>query len=85
MVFSIHGESNTPQPTGKTANFQPRGAQSGALAAPGQSDAETSAQGSALSQAQIDVALVVVIQAWPHLPEAIKVGVLALVRVASSH
>jgi hypothetical protein len=56
------------QPPGKTPNSQPRGAQNGALAAPGQLDAETIAQG----QAQIDVALVVVIQAWPHLPEAIR-------------
>ncbi len=66
----------------KTPNSQPRGAQNGALAAPGQLDAETSSQGSALSQAQIDVALVVVIQAWPHLPEAIRTGILALVRAS---
>ena len=45
-------------------------------------EAETSAQGSPLSQAQIDVALVVVIQAWPHLPEAIKAGILAMVRAS---
>ena len=45
-------------------------------------EAETSAQGSPLSQAQIDVALVVVIQAWPPLPEAIKAGILAMVRAS---
>jgi hypothetical protein len=32
-----------------------------------------------LSSGQIDVGLVVVIQAWPRLPEAIRAGVLALV------
>jgi hypothetical protein len=31
---------------------------------------------------KIDVALVVVIQAWPRLPEAIRAGILAMVRVA---
>lgn len=40
-------------------------------------------KGSDLSQAQIDVGLVVVIQPWPHLPEAIRKGILAMVRVAS--
>jgi hypothetical protein len=44
-------------------------------------DAETSAQGSDLGQSQIDVGLVVVIQAWPHLPKAIQKGILALARV----
>jgi hypothetical protein len=33
--------------------------------------------------APIDVGLVVVIQAWPHLPEAIRKGILALVRAAA--
>jgi hypothetical protein len=47
-------------------------------------DAEKSDQGNALSQAQIDVGLVVVIQAWPHLPEAIRAGILALIRAAGS-
>jgi hypothetical protein len=46
-------------------------------------DAETSAMGGAYGSAQIDVALVVVIQAWPHLPEAIRAGILALVRAAA--
>ena len=72
------------QPTGKTPNSQPRGAESGALPAPGQLDADTSVQGDVLSQAQIDVGLVVVIQAWPSLPEAIRAGILAMVRVAAS-
>ena len=38
-----------------------------------------SAQGSAHGQAQIDVGLITVIQAWLHLPEAIKRGILAMV------
>jgi hypothetical protein len=33
--------------------------------------------------APIDVGLVVVIQAWPHLPEAIRKGILAQVRAAA--
>jgi hypothetical protein len=41
------------------------------VAAPGEFDAETGAQGNALGNGQIDVGLVVVTQAWPHLPEAI--------------
>jgi hypothetical protein len=40
------------------------------------------AQGGDLGQSQIDVALVVIIQAWPHLPEAIRKGILSLVRAA---
>jgi len=47
--------------------------------------AETSAQGTPLSQAQIDVALVIVIQAWPQLPEAIQAGILAMVRMSDKH
>lgn len=31
----------------------------------------------------VDVALVVVIQAWPYLPEAIRKGILAMVRAAA--
>ena len=38
------------------------------------------AQGGDLGQSQIDVGLVVVIQAWPRLPEAIRKGILAMVR-----
>jgi hypothetical protein len=56
-----HPQRNSRAPS----NSQPRGAQNGALPAPGRLDAETSTQGSALSHAQIDIALVVVIQAWP--------------------
>lgn len=55
----------------------------GAFVARAQLDAETSAQGSDLGQSQIDVALVVVIQAWPHLPEAIRKGILAMARAAA--
>jgi hypothetical protein len=39
-----------------------------------------SAQGSALSQTEIDVALVVIIQAWPNLPVAIRKGIVSMVR-----
>ena len=77
------GVEHPAQPTGKTPNSQPRGAQNGALPARGQSDAEMSAQGSAHGQAQIDVGLITVIQAWLHLPEAIKRGILAMVRTAT--
>jgi len=68
---------------GKTPHSQPCGAQNGAVAARGQID-ERSPQGSDLGPSQIDVALVVVIQAWPHLPAAIRKGILAMVRAAAT-
>lgn len=46
------------------------GAQSGALSAPPQNDPG------------IDAGLIAVIQAWPHLPEAIRAGILAMVRAS---
>jgi hypothetical protein len=46
--------------------------------------AENSGQGNALSNGQIDVGLVLVIQAWPRLPEAIRVGILAMVQAQGS-
>jgi hypothetical protein len=61
---------------------QPRGAQNGAVAARGQLNAEIGPQGGVSDEARIDVGLVVVIQAWPHLPEAIRAGILAMVPVA---
>ena len=56
------GVEPVAQSAGKTPSSQPRGAQNGALAAPGQLDTEKSAQGSDHGQAQIHVGLVVVIQ-----------------------
>jgi hypothetical protein len=79
------GVEQGAQLPGKTPDSQPRGAQNGALAAPGQIDGETGALRNPHGPAQVDVGLVVVIQAWPHLPEAIKKGILAMVRVAASH
>jgi len=74
QIFSIPPRgvelpSQTPQ---NSAPVAPRGAQNGALAAPPQINA------------QIDVGLVAVIQAWARLPEAIRAGILALVRAADS-
>ena len=77
--ITSRGVEQGAETPGNTANSQPRGAQNGALAAQGQWDGETSAQGSVHGEAQIDVGLVVVIQAWPHLLEAIRKGILALV------
>ncbi|MGD9632147.1 MAG: hypothetical protein AB7U97_02635 [Pirellulales bacterium] len=37
---------------------------------------------SVYGEAHFDVGLVVVIQAWPRLPEAIQAGILALARAA---
>ena len=76
------GVEPVAQSAGKTPSSQPRGAQNGALAAPGQLEAERSAKGDVLRQTQIDAALVVVIQAWPHLPEAIRKGILAMIRAS---
>ena len=44
-------------------------------------DAKNSDQGGVRGGAQIDVALVVVIQAWPNVPEVIQAGIVAMVHV----
>ncbi|REK17428.1 MAG: hypothetical protein DWQ37_06465 [Planctomycetota bacterium] len=57
------------------APMSPRGgAQSGAVVAPAATDADDAAQ--------VDPGLVVVIQAWPKLPEAARLRILAIVRTA---
>jgi hypothetical protein len=53
--------------TGKTAHCPQGGAESGALGT---------------EVAQVDPGLVAVIQAWPHLTEAIRAGILAMIRAA---
>jgi len=68
------------QAPGNLPFYHPHGAQSGAVGTPGQPDAEAVSECSAPDPAQIDAGLVIVIQAWPHLPEAIRAGILAIVR-----
>jgi hypothetical protein len=62
------GLEPSAQVPGKRPNSQSRGAQSGAVGARVE------------IAAGIDANLVAVIQAWPELPEAIRVGILALIR-----
>jgi hypothetical protein len=54
--------------TGKNANSQSSGAECGALGARG---------------AEFEPILAGVVEAWPKLPEAIKAGILALIRAAA--
>ena len=77
------GVEHPAQLSGNSAHSQPSGAQNGALAASVRLDGEMNVQGVDLRHAQIDVSLVVVIEAWPHLPEAIRKGILALVRATA--
>ena len=56
-----------PKNTGKTAILGCGGAESGALG---------------VRQAHVDTELSTLIDAWPELSEAIKAGILALIRVA---
>ena len=57
------------------ANLQLAGAERGVLAAP----LETST----CIDAGIDISLVAMIQAWPHLPKTIQVGIRAMVEAVS--
>ncbi len=54
-----------PKNLGKTRGVEQRGAESGALGA---------------REASMDAELATVVEAWPTLPEAFKVGILAMVR-----
>jgi hypothetical protein len=63
-----------PSSTGNTNLCPQGGAESGALGEPGNNGP---------IDAAADTGLLAVIQAWPHLPQAIQAGILAIVRASN--
>jgi len=64
-MAEVHGNRTHPESSGKTANLQSGGAESGALGA---------------HSTPIDADLQAIIEAWPKLNESTKAGILASVR-----
>jgi hypothetical protein len=70
----------------EAAGIEPQASSAGNTAVRSQSGAESGAVcervESSAPPAAIDAGLVAVVQAWPYLPEAIRAGILAIVRAS---
>jgi hypothetical protein len=67
-MAEVHGNRTPAQIPGETADSGESGANSGAVGA---------------QEAPLDPDLTLVVSSWPTLPEAIKAGILAMIRTTS--